>query len=159
MNRHEIDIHKLYIHKNNKNIILVALYMCTCILKEHTILLYFESEYVEIHIIKSSAIEILPLVLISNRVNNGMISSNIPPKLPSWFSGKEFSCQCRRYRFYPWVIMKIPWKRKWQTTPVFLPGESHGCGLPSMELQKCQTWLSMHACTMCYLYSHFPDCP
>ena len=27
--------------------------------------------------------------------------------------------------FYPW-IGKIPWRRKWQSTPVFLPGESHG---------------------------------
>ena len=26
---------------------------------------------------------------------------------------------------YPWVG-KIPWRRKWQPTPVFLPGESHG---------------------------------
>ena len=25
----------------------------------------------------------------------------------------------------PWVG-KIPWRRKWQSTPVFLPGESHG---------------------------------
>ena len=25
----------------------------------------------------------------------------------------------------PWVG-KIPWRRKWQPTPVFLPGESHG---------------------------------
>ena len=25
----------------------------------------------------------------------------------------------------PWV-RKIPWKRTWQPTPVFLPGESHG---------------------------------
>ena len=25
----------------------------------------------------------------------------------------------------PWVG-KIPWRRKWQTTPVFLPGEFHG---------------------------------
>ena len=23
---------------------------------------------------------------------------------------------------------KIPWRRKWQSTPVFLPGESHGQG-------------------------------
>ena len=28
-------------------------------------------------------------------------------------------------QFNPWVG-KIPWKRKWQPTPVFLPGESHG---------------------------------
>ena len=27
--------------------------------------------------------------------------------------------------FDPWVG-KIPWRRKWQPTPVFLPGESHG---------------------------------
>ena len=33
--------------------------------------------------------------------------------------------QCRRCRFNPWV-RKIPWKRAWQSTPVFLPGESHG---------------------------------
>ena len=37
-------------------------------------------------------------------------------------SGKEPACQCR---FNPWV-RKIPWRRKWQPTPVFLPGESHG---------------------------------
>ena len=31
----------------------------------------------------------------------------------------------RRFRFYPWV-QKIPWSRKWQPTPVFLPGICHG---------------------------------
>ena len=36
------------------------------------------------------------------------------------------SClQCRRPGFHPWVG-KIPWRRKWQPTPVFLPGKSHG---------------------------------
>ena len=48
--------------------------------------------------------------------------------LPSWFSGKEFACQCRkcsRHRFDPWVG-KISWNRKWQRTPVFLPGKSQG---------------------------------
>ena len=33
--------------------------------------------------------------------------------------------QCRRRGFDPWVG-KIPWRRAWQPTPVFLPGESHG---------------------------------
>ena len=28
-------------------------------------------------------------------------------------------------RFEPWVG-KVPWRRKWQPTPVFLPGKSHG---------------------------------
>ena len=27
--------------------------------------------------------------------------------------------------FDPWV-RKIPWRRRWQPTPVFLPGKSHG---------------------------------
>ena len=40
-------------------------------------------------------------------------------------SGKESACQCRRPGFDPWVE-KFPWRRKWQPTPVFLPGESHG---------------------------------
>jgi len=31
----------------------------------------------------------------------------------------------QRSRFDPWV-RKIPWRREWQPTPVFLPGESHG---------------------------------
>ena len=42
-----------------------------------------------------------------------------------WFSGKESTCQGRRYKFSPWVG-KIPWRTAQQPTPVFLPGESHG---------------------------------
>ena len=38
---------------------------------------------------------------------------------------KEFACQCRRHGFDPWV-RKTSWRRKWQLTPVFLPGKSHG---------------------------------
>ena len=48
--------------------------------------------------------------------------------LPQRLSGKESTCQFRRQRrcwFDPW-IRTIPWRRKWQHTPVFLPGESHG---------------------------------
>ena len=54
---------------------------------------------------------------------------------PSWsarcvsgHSGKESACQERRrkrHKFDPWVG-KTPWRRKWQPTPVFLPGKSHG---------------------------------
>ena len=39
--------------------------------------------------------------------------------------GKESACQCRKQGFDPWV-RKIPWRRKWLPTPVFLPGEFHG---------------------------------
>ena len=50
--------------------------------------------------------------------------------LPRWFYGKESACQCKRHkrcRFSPWVG-KIPWRRSWLPTPVFLPEESQGRG-------------------------------
>ena len=40
---------------------------------------------------------------------------------PGGSSGKESTCQYRRCRFDPWVG-KIPWRKKWQPTPVFLLG-------------------------------------
>ena len=43
-------------------------------------------------------------------------------------SGTESACQCRRYkrrRFDPW-IRKVPWSRKWQPAPIYLPGKFHG---------------------------------
>ena len=57
---------------------------------------------------------------------------------PSWLSGKESTCQCRRHGFNPWV-RKIPWRKKQQPTPVTLPGNSHGersWQLQSMGSQK-----------------------
>ena len=44
-----------------------------------------------------------------------------------FLGGKEPVCQCRRHTrcgFNPWV-RKIPWRRAWQPTPVFLPEESN----------------------------------
>ena len=46
---------------------------------------------------------------------------------PGGASGNESAYQCRRckwLKFDPWV-RKISWRRAWQPTPVFLPGESH----------------------------------
>ena len=40
-------------------------------------------------------------------------------------SVEESACQCRRHEFSPWV-WKSPWRRKRHSTPVFLPGKSHG---------------------------------
>ena len=62
-------------------------------------------------------------------MTNSLIASLISGirryELPWWHRGKDSDCQCRRYRFNPWVG-KIPWRRKWQATPVFLPWKSHG---------------------------------
>ena len=54
---------------------------------------------------------------------------------------KEICLRCGRPWFDPWV-RKIPWRRKWQSTPVFLPGEFHGQeepgGLQSIRVAKNQ---------------------
>ena len=42
-----------------------------------------------------------------------------------WLSGKESACPWRRHGFDPWVG-KLPWRKEWQSTPVFLSGKSHG---------------------------------
>ena len=71
---------------------------------------------------------------------------------PPWqLRGKESACQFRRCGFDPWVG-KIPWRRKWQPTPVFLPGESPGqrslAAYSPQGSQKSQTRLS-HWTTNC----------
>ena len=45
--------------------------------------------------------------------------------LPSGSESWRVRLQCSRPGFDPW-IRKIPWRRKWQPSPVFLPGKSHG---------------------------------
>ena len=55
---------------------------------------------------------------------------------PGGACGKESACNYRRpkrCRFHSWV-RKIPWKRKCQPTPVFLPGKSHPLSLGSQKV-------------------------
>ena len=58
-------------------------------------------------------------------------SSRLLMSSTMWLSGTESAWQRMRHRFHP-CVRKIPWRRKWQPTPVFLP----------MGLQKSLTWLS-----------------
>ena len=44
---------------------------------------------------------------------------------------------CRKCRFDPWV-RKVPWRRVWPPTPVFLPGNPHG--------QRCLVGYSPWGC-------------
>jgi len=53
-----------------------------------------------------------------------IIAATVYSKPLCWW-WKRIYLQCRRPRFDSWVG-KVPWRRKWQPTPVFLPGESHG---------------------------------
>ena len=82
--------------------------------------------------------------------------------LPCGASHKESVCQCRRLerrRFDPWVG-KIPWRKSWQPTSVFLPGGStlamdreawqaivHGVTKSHTRLQQFR----MHACVYMYM--------
>ena len=72
--------------------------------------------------------------------------------LPRWLSGKESTCPCRRCKrcgLDRWV-RKIPWRRAWQPTPEFLPGESPGQrSLAGYSPWACKEsgmteWLSTH---------------
>ena len=55
--------------------------------------------------------------------------------IPWWLRGQSVHLQCGRPGFSPWV-RKIPWRRKWQPTPVLLPGKSHG----RSSLWGCSPW-------------------
>ena len=68
------------------------------------------------------------IVALGQVVVRSYLYTHVQNRLPRWHSYKEPPYQCRicwRHRFDPWV-RKIPWRRAWQPTPVFLPGESHG---------------------------------
>ena len=55
--------------------------------------------------------------------------------LPWWLRLYRIGLQCRRLDFDPWVG-KIPWRRAWQPTPVFLPWTEEPGGLQSLGSQR-----------------------
>ena len=75
---------------------------------------------------------------------------------PGTTSGKEPAYQCRRLkrcRFEP-RIKKNPWRRAWQPTSVFLPGESHGQRSlpgyrPQVHKKLDMAEVTKHACNAC----------
>ena len=70
-------------------------------------------------------------------------------RLPKWCSGKESAYQCRRCKrwgFHPWV-RKIHWSRKWQPTPVCLPGKS-GVAESDMTEHACRDFLNFQKLTL-----------
>ena len=84
--------------------------------------------------LKFASPQAAPLPLISPEGGHGL---GLAPKDHAWvlrllsqvlvssgFSGED-CLQFRRPTFDSWV-RTIPWRRKWQPTPVFLPGKSHG---------------------------------
>ena len=90
----------------------LRIYICFCFLSFPT--------FVFLTLCKNSSYFRLPQSSFANEWRYKSIKS-----FPGGTSGKEPICQCRRHKrcgFYPWAG-KIPWRRAWQPTPVFLPGE------------------------------------
>ena len=75
---------------------------------------------------------------------------------PGSTSSKEPACQCRRHKRHGFDprVRKIPWRRAWQPTPVFLPGEfpwtEEPSGLQSIGLHRVGHNWSDLACTHMY---------
>ena len=71
----------------------------------------------------NSTIKIVFNFQILSIVHIGRINRGIFFKIPN---GKESFCQCKRHKRHRFdlCVGKIPWRRAWQLTPVFLPGES-----------------------------------
>ena len=83
--------------------------------------------------------------------HSGLISTHtLRVGFPGGAGGKEPVSQCRRRKrckFNPWV-RKSPWRRAWQPTPVFLPGESHAHRRATIHrVTKSWTRWSGLACT------------
>ena len=57
---------------------------------------------------------------------------------PAGSVSKHICLQCRRPELDPWV-RKIPWRRKWQPTLVFLPGKSTDTGVQRARVTRLDT--------------------
>ena len=70
--------------------------------------------------------------------------------LPQWLSIRV-CLQCKRYGRcgFDFCVGKIPWRKKWQHTPVFLHGNSHGhkrlVGYSPWGLRVGQDWATEHS--------------
>ena len=74
-------------------------------------------------------------------------NNNRIPRVAQW---RRIHLQSRRSDFDPWV-KKMPWRKKWQPTPAFLPGKSHGQisleDYSPRDHNKSRTWLSNYITT------------
>ena len=95
----------------------------------------------------------LRLSVIKDRLIRKMNRNVVTCRLPRWRSGKKIHLPSRRWKrhWFDPLIRKIPWKRKWQPTPVFLLGKFHGhrslAGYSPQGHKECDMteWLSTHA--------------
>ena len=81
---------------------------------------------------------------------------NIPWDFPGGAIGQQPACQCTRLKTHMFdpCVGKIPWRRAWQPTPVFLPGEFHRqrslAGYSPLDCKELDT-TEVIACTQIFL--------
>ena len=84
---------------------------------------------------------------------------------PGGSNGKESACSAGDLGSIPGSERLIPWRRNWQSTPIFLPGEFHGqrslAGYSSWDCKESDTTeqltFSFHASPqgICFIYVNF----
>ena len=79
------------------------------------------------------------------------------PGLPRWCRGKESACNAEDARDVALIpgSGKIPWRRKWQSTPVFLTGKFYG----QRSLAGCSPWVTksqtqLSTCARTHTHTH-----
>ena len=72
----------------------------------------------DIHLIQSTVVLYISLALEAHTIFRASQVALVVKNLPA-------NADVERHRFEPWA-RRIPWRRAWQPTPVFLPRESHG---------------------------------
>ena len=79
----------------------------------------------------------------------------LPASLVAQWSRILLQCRrCKRQGFHPWVG-KIPWRRAWQPTAEFLPGESHGQRSLAGYSQQSRKESDMTEGVTCFSFSCF----
>ena len=74
---------------------------------------------------RSNGVSVILLAWCPLSIGRALCLKHLYLQCPGGSDGKaDVYLQCGRPGFYPW-IGKIPWRRKWQSTPGLLPGKSH----------------------------------
>ena len=96
---------------------------------------YFLSQWFLVKLIWCNICPDLMLQYLRQFISLGVNNNSFPWRNIGVSQVTESTCQCRRCGLNTWVG-KSPWRRKWQPTPVILPGQSRG----QRSLVGCNPW-------------------
>ena len=89
------------------------------------------------HVLPNQTSESRDLRSVFQQMSNGFEAClELRPTAPWWLRWERICLQCRGPEFDP-SIGKITWRRECVSTPVFLPGESHGQKRVLVKWEDC----------------------